>query len=144
VEKDAVPQDASPTYGGLRKLLYAVDDQGQYTGVQSSGWEVESFSTELAVSEINRRRDDAWRRARAGTASPLEYHMYRNRMDFDTLATVSRIWRWRVRRHFRPQVYAMLSDKLLARYAEALQMSVTELKALPDQPGLQSREGDST
>ena len=135
MEKDAVPQDASPTYGGLRKLLYAVDDQGKYTGVQSSGWEVESFSTELAVSEFDRRRDDAWQRAHDGKASALEYHMYRNRMDFDTLVMVSGIWRWRVRRHFEPQVYAKLSRKVLTRYAEALNVSVTELKTLPDKPG---------
>jgi hypothetical protein len=134
MEKEAVPQDASPTYGGLRKLLYAVDAQGQYTGVQSSGWEAESFSTELAVSELNRQRDDAWQRAHDGNASALEYHMYRRRMDVDTLATVSGIWRWRVRRHFKPQVYAKLSDKLLARYAEAMGVSVAALKTLPDEP----------
>ena len=134
MEKDAVPQDASPTYGGLRKLLYAVDDQGKYTGVQSSGWDVESFSTEFAVSEINRQRDDAWQRARDGKASALEYHMYRNRMDFDTLVTVSGIWRWRVRRHFKPQVYAKLSGKVLARYAEAMDVTVAELKTLPEEP----------
>lgn len=132
MEKDSVPQDDSPTYGGLRKLLYAVDGQGKYTGVQSSGWEVESFSTELAVSEFNRRRDDAWQRAHDGTASALEYHMYRNRMDFDTLVMVSGIWRWRVRRHFKPRVYAKLSSKVLTRYAEALDVSVAELKTLPD------------
>jgi hypothetical protein len=134
MEKDAVPQDTSPTYGGLRKLLYAVDDQGKYTGVQSSGWEVESFSTEFAVSQINRQRDDAWRRARDGNASALEYHMYRSRMDFDTLVTVSGMWRWRVRRHFMPHVYAKLSDKVLTRYAEALAVSVADLKTLPDKP----------
>ncbi len=135
MDKEAVPQDASPTYGGLRKLLYAVDEQGRYTGVQSSGWEAESFSTELAVSEINRQRDDAWQRARDGKTSALEYHMYRNRMDFDTLVMVTGIWRWRVRRHFRPQVYATLSDNLLARYAEAMGVPVAELKTLPDKPG---------
>ena len=134
MEKDAVPQDASPTYGGLRKLLYAVDAHGNYTGVQSSGWEAESFSTELAVSEIDRRRDDAWRRARDGRASALEFHMYRRRMDVDTLAVVSGIWRWRVRRHFKPRVYAKLSDKLLARYADAMGVSVAALKNLPDEP----------
>ena len=135
MEKDAVPQDASPTYGGLRKLLYAVDGHGKYTGVKSSGWEVESFSTELAVAEMNRRRDDAWQRAHAGKASALEYHMYRSRMDFDTLVMVSGIWRWRVRRHFKPQVYAKLSSKVLARYAEALNVSVAEIRTLPDEPG---------
>lgn len=132
MEKDSVPQDASPTYGGLRKLLYAVDESGKYTGVPSSGWEAESFSTELAVSEINRQRDDAWQRAREGKTSALEYHMYRNRMDFDTLVMVSGIWRWRVRRHFKPSVYAKLSDKLLARYAEAMGVSVAQLRQLPD------------
>ena len=134
MEKDAVPQDASPTYGGLRKLLYAVDGQGKYIGVQSSGWDVESFSTELAVSEINRQRDDAWQRARDGNASTLEYHMYRKRMDFDTLVTVSGIWRWRVRRHFKPNVYAKLAGRVLTRYAEALNVTVAELKTLPDEP----------
>jgi hypothetical protein len=134
MDKNSVPQDASPTYGGLRKLLYAVDEQGRYTGVPSSGWEAESFSTELAVSEINRLRDIAWQRARAGETSALEYHMYRNRMDFDTLVMVSGVWRWRVRRHFKPAVYAKLSDRILMRYADAMGVSVAELRTLPDSP----------
>ncbi len=134
MEKQSVPQDASPTYGGLRKLLYAVDESGKYTGVQSSGWEAESFSTELAVSEINRQRDDAWARAREGKTSALEYHMYRNRMDLDTLVMVTGIWRWRVRRHFKPSAYAKLSDKVLARYADAMGVTVATLKQLPDTP----------
>jgi len=132
MDKDSVPQDASPTYEGLRKLLYAVDEKGQYTGVQSSGWEAESFSTEVAVNELTRLRDDAWRRAREGKTSALEYHMYRNRMDFDTMVMVTGFWRWRVRRHFKPQVYARLSDKVLARYAEAMGVPVTQLRLLPD------------
>lgn len=132
MDKDSVPQDASPTYGGLRKLLYAVDESGKYTGVQSSGWEAESYSTELAVSEINRQRDEAWQRARDGKTAALEYHMYRNRMDFDTLVMITGLWRWRVRRHLKPSVYAKLSDKVLARYAEAMGVSVEQLKQLPD------------
>lgn len=134
MEKESVPQDASPTYGGLRKLLYAVDESGQYTGVQSSGWEAESFSTELAVSEINRQRDAAWAKAQAGQTSALEYHMYRNRMDFDTLVMVSGLWRWRVRRHFKPAVYARLSEKILTRYADAMGVTVATLRQLPDTP----------
>lgn len=136
MEKQSVPQDASPTYGGLRKLLYAVDENGTYTGVQSSGWEVESYATELAVSAFNHQCNEAWQRARDGRTSVLEYHMYRNRMDFDTLVAVSGIWRWRVHRHFRPSIYAKLSDKVLARYAEALGVTIAELKVLPSAPCL--------
>lgn len=134
MEKAAVPQDASPTYGGLRKLLYAVDERGQYTGVPSSGWEVESFSTELAVAELERQREEALRRARAGITSALEYHMFARRMDFDTLATVSGVWRWRLRRHLRPAVFARLPERLLRRYADAMGVTVAELRTLPAAP----------
>lgn len=134
MEKQSVPQDHSPTYEGLRKLMYAVDENGKYVEVPSSGWEAESFSTELAVAEMIRQRDDAWQRARQGKTSALEYHMYRNRMDFDTLVMTTGLWRWRVRRHFKPEIYAKLSDQLLMRYATVMGISIEALKQLPDQP----------
>lgn len=134
MDKGAVPQDASPTYGGLRKLLYAVDEKGEYTGVPSSGWEVESFSTELAVAELERHRAEAWQRARDGRSSALEYHMFARRMDFDTLAAVSGMWHWRLRRHLRPAVFARLSHRILRRYADAMGITVEQLRVLPAAP----------
>ena len=134
MDKGAVPQDASSTYGGLRKLLYAVDERGEYTGVTSSGWEVESFSTELAVAELERQRVAALQRARAGITSALEYHMFARRMDFETLASVSGVWRWRLRRHLKPAVFAGLSDKVLQRYADAMGIPLAELRQLPAAP----------
>jgi hypothetical protein len=134
VDKQSVPQDDSPTYGGLRKLLYAVDEQGQYTGVPSSGWEAESFATELAVAELQRLTLEAWQRASRGEASPLEYHMYRRRMDLDTLVMVTGFWRWRVRRHCRARGYAGVSMRVMARYAEALGITVDALRSLPASP----------
>jgi hypothetical protein len=134
VDKQSVPQDDSPTYGGLRKLLYAVDESGQYTGVPSSGWEAESFATELAVVELQRLTLEAWQRASRGEVSPLEYHMYRRRMDLDTLVRVSGLWRWRIRRHFRSRDCAGVSERAMARYAEALGITVAELRTLPASP----------
>jgi hypothetical protein len=134
MDKGAVPQDASSTYGGLRKLLYAVDERGEYTGVTSSGWEVESFSTGLAVAELDRQRVEALQRAHAGITSALEYHMFARRLDFETLASVSGIWRWRLRRHLKPAVFARLPEKVLQRYADAMGIAVEELRALPAAP----------
>jgi hypothetical protein len=131
MEKDSVPQDNSPTYGGLRKLLYAVDENGKYTGVPSTGWEVESFATETAVSELDRLRLDAWQRARDGKTSALEFHMYANRMEPDTLSATTGIWRWRVRRHFNPQRFAKLSERMLTRYADAMGITVAQLRVIP-------------
>jgi len=133
MEKESVPQDNSPTYAGLRKLLYAVDKQGKYTGVPSTGWEVESFATQTAVSELDRLRRDAWQRARDGRTSALEFHMYRNRMELDTLSATTGLWRWRVRRHFDPQKFAKLSERILTRYADAMGITVAELHIVPAQ-----------
>ncbi len=126
-----MPQDLSPTYGGQRKLFYAVDERGDYGGVHSDGWEVETAATQAAIDAVNRLRDDAWARARHGETSPLEFHMYRRRMDLALLAQTSGVWQWRIRRHFDPRRFARLSPRLLARYAEALGLTLAELQSLP-------------
>jgi hypothetical protein len=132
VDKEEVPQDNSASYAGLRKLLYAVDEQGKYVGVPSTGWEAEAEATETAISELDRLRRDAWQRARAGKTSALEYHMYANRMEPETLSATTGIWRWRVQRHFAPQRFAKLPMRLLTRYADAMGITVEALRSVPE------------
>jgi len=133
MKTDEVPQDETTTYGGVRKLLYAVDDTGEYTGVRSQGWDVENYVTQAAVAELTRQAEEALARARAGQTSPLEYHMFARRMDVATLSATTGVWAWRVKRHFQPAVFARLNEKLLARYAFAMGVSVDELRNLPAQ-----------
>ncbi|MGB7542138.1 MAG: hypothetical protein WA373_14280 [Burkholderiales bacterium] len=125
---DQVPQDGNATLGGHRKAVYAVGPDGRYTVVPSSGWEAEETVTLQAVEQFRRLEEDARRRALEGSASPLEFHMYRCRMDPALLAQTTGLWRWRIRRHFRPRVFARLKPALLARYAEALGISVDALQ----------------
>lgn len=132
MKKNEVPQDKVSTYAGHSKLFYAVDDRGNYARVQSSGWEVESAATQDALSLIIQDRQDAWERARRGATSPLEFHMYDRRMDPGLLAQTVGTFQWRVRRHFRPKIFAKLSDSMLARYGEALGLNVDELTTLPE------------
>jgi hypothetical protein len=131
MKTDEVPQDPSKTHAGIRKLLYAVDEKGEYAGVHSEGWDVENYVTLAAVDELKRLTDEAFKRARAGEASSLEYHMYRRRMDVATLAATTGLWTWRVKRHLKPEVFARLSDALLARYAFAMGVAAEELRKLP-------------
>ena len=42
---DEVPQETALTYGGVRKLLYAGEERGDYAGVNSAGWEPETYAT---------------------------------------------------------------------------------------------------
>lgn len=123
-----VPQEGNSTLAGHRKAVYARGDDGRLHIVTSAGWEVEEIVTRQAVEDLERLADDARRRVLAGETSPLEYHMHRQRMDVPLLAQVSGLWQWRIRRHFRPAVFAGLSPAQLARYAEALGVSVDTLR----------------
>jgi hypothetical protein len=131
VKKDEVPQDRVSALGGQRKLMYAIDDKGDYTGVVSAGWEAEDESTMAAIREIDRLRNEALVRAREGKTSPLEYHMYARRMEPATLSQTTGWPEWRIRRHFRPEIFRKLPAGMMARYVDALKLSVDQLKALP-------------
>lgn len=125
---DEVPQDHSSTYGGHSKLVYAVDERGHYQCAQSDGWEPEAYATRLAVAELEAQEAEALAQWRRGELSPLKCLMNRYRMDEPALAQITGLWQWRVRRHFRPDIYRRLSTSVLARYAEAFGLTVDELR----------------
>lgn len=135
VKDHEVPQDAATShYGGARKLIYALDSKGDFVGVQSSGWEAEADATTIALALLAQQCEDSWRRAQQDETSPLEYYMYYRRMDVALLAQTSGFFKWRIRRHFKPKIYARLSEKNMLRYAEALELDITTLRHLPEQP----------
>jgi len=127
MRESEVPQEGSRTLAGHRKAVYAVAENGKLRLVPSRGWEVEEIVTRQAVEDLERRAEQARARARAGQSSPLEYHMYRARMDLELLSQTTGLWRWRVRRHFRPAVFSRLPLALKQRYAAALGVSVEAL-----------------
>lgn len=128
-----VPQDDS-ILEGHRRACYAVDDVGRYRVVPSRGWEVEKIVNQLAVGDIQRALEQTRQRALVGTASALEYHMQRCQMDVGMLAANTGLWRWRVRRHLRPDVFPHLNTDLLQRYANVLRLDADALKRVPTKP----------
>lgn len=131
-----VPQDPGACLAGHQKLNYAVGDDGKYMGVPTIGWETETAATEVSTEATREAIRAAWDDARAGRTSPLAYHMAVAQMDVGQLATDAGIWRWRVRRHLRADVFPALGRDVLAPYAEALGLSVDALAAVPDAPDL--------
>ncbi|MDR0564580.1 MAG: hypothetical protein LBG78_06575 [Azoarcus sp.] len=122
-----VPQEGNSTCAGHCKAVYARGADGRLRLVQSHGWAVEETVTLQAVHAFDELASDALRRVRDGQSSPLEYHMYRARMDVALLSQASGIWQWRIRRHFRPAVFARLSPALRAQYAKALGIPASQL-----------------
>lgn len=129
-EEDA-PQDNSASLAGQRKRLYTRNAAGEYTTVLSSGWDAEDVVLQQAIAEFETAAAQAYLRVQRGESSPLEYHMYRSRMDVTVLAQSTGFFKWQVRRHFRPSIFQKLSRKKLQRYQEALQLSHAELMSLP-------------
>jgi hypothetical protein len=126
-ERD-VPQEGNATLAGHHKAMYAVGDDGRLRLVLYRGWEVEEIVTRQAIEDLEQRARDARKRFLAGMASPLEYHMYCARMDVPLLSQATGLWRWRVRRHFKPHVFARLPLSLWRRYADALGITVEVLE----------------
>jgi hypothetical protein len=129
-----VPQDIT-YYEGKKRACYALNDQGKYIIVPSSGWNTEAVVNGLAVAELAEKLEETRQSVLNGLKSPLAYHMEQRQMTPDILAKTAGIWVFRVRRHFRPDVFNRLKTSVVERYARALALTVGELKSVPDKPG---------
>ncbi|KIQ21367.1 MULTISPECIES: hypothetical protein [Flavobacterium] len=129
MEKEKVPQDKSNlTKNNVKELLYATDENGNYTTTLSTGWEPKTIALSNSIDDINERIAEAKMQVETGEASPICYYMELNKMDLTILASYVGLWKWRVKRHFKPEVFAKLNDKILKKYADAFDISVAELK----------------
>ncbi|MBF7092680.1 hypothetical protein IUY40_14175 [Flavobacterium sp. ALJ2] len=129
MEKEKVPQDqGNLTKNNMKELVYATDENGNYTTALSTGWEPKTIALSNSIDEINERIADAKLQVKNGEVSPICYFMELNRMDLLILSNYVGMWKWRVKRHFKPAIFAKLNDRILQKYAEAFSISVSELK----------------
>ena len=82
----------------------------------------------MAVYELDTQTQAAREAVEKDEYSPLYYHMFRCRYDETGLAMAAGVWKWQLRRHFRPEVFAKLPAKTLQKYADACQISIDGLK----------------
>lgn len=128
---DEVPQDQARAFAGQRKAMYAVDASGKYQMTQTSGWDAEIVVLDQALAEFERQSQQALRDVHAGRLSPLAWHMFRARMDVTVLAQSAGFFKWQVKRHLQPAIFAKLPAKKLARYEDALGLTAAQLNVVP-------------
>jgi len=129
MKKNEVPQDDSP----LKKhksneLVYAIDDDGKFVSVQSSGWEPKTIIQNQNLEVLNQRVQEALNDVTSGKVSPIVYYMELNRMDWQTLAAYMEQWTFFVKRHAKPSVFNKLSTRKLQKYADIFGISIDELR----------------
>ena len=130
-----VPQDDTTYYQGEKRACYALNKDGKYVIVPSSGWSAEEVVNGLAVAELAAKLEETRQEVLNGLKSSLAYHMEFRQMTPDILAKTAGMSGFRVHRHFRPEVFNRLKSTVLERYARALALSVEELKSVPDKSG---------
>ncbi|WP_395046988.1 hypothetical protein [Flavobacterium sp.] len=129
MKKDEVPQDkGNLSKSNMKELVYATDENGSYTTALSTGWEPKTIALSNSIDEINERIAAAKEQVKSGEVSPIVYFMEFSKMDISVLSSYVGMWQWRVKRHFKPVVFAKLSDKILQKYAETFNISVEELR----------------
>lgn len=133
MKKSEVPQDESKLEkANIREMCYAVDENGEYTTELSTGWDPKTIALDNAIKQIEERVAAAKRKVVQNESSPLEYYMELNKMDLPILASYVGIWKWRVKRHFKPSVFKKLSQKTLEKYAAVFDISVDELQTIKE------------
>ena len=129
MKKEEVPQDkGNLSNKNMKELVYATDEKGNYTTSLSTGWDPKTIALSNSIEEINERIALAKQQVQQGEMSPIFYFMEVNKMDPEILASYVGLWRWRVKRHFKPSVFSKLNDKILQKYATIFSISVSELK----------------
>jgi hypothetical protein len=125
---DEVPQDeAFLQEGRIRDLCYVVDKDGHYTSVLSKGWTPKNDALKLAWNQIYDHAEETRLMVLDGKLSPIALYMELNIMDLTILANYIELPKWKVRRHLKMKGFKKLNTEMLSKYAEALNITATDL-----------------
>lgn len=127
-----VPQDDSSTYAKNKKAIYAQDIDGNVKIVGSSGWNAEETVTKQALEDLLNHEAEAYCAVKNKIKSTLYYYMYSIRMDLQVLSEATGFFKWTIRRDFKPEIFAKISQKRLAIYSDAMGISEEKLKILEE------------
>lgn len=128
-----VPQDSGISED-VQVVSYATGEDGRYVKVGSKGWEPINVANGLAWQEIAADVRQAMVKIQKGKLSVLAYYMAASQMDVALLARYTGFFKWRVRRHLQPQVFAGLKPVVKKKYAALFKITLDELQTLPEHP----------
>ncbi|MEE4257246.1 MAG: helix-turn-helix transcriptional regulator [Bacteroidales bacterium] len=128
MKKKEVPQDDEGLLEGkFREPCYAVDEEGNYIAVPSTGWAPKNAALKQAWEEINMKTREAAKDVLEGRSSILVWHMEKKIMDLKLLSQYSGISRRKIRKHLKPDAFSELDTDTMQKYADAFNITLEEL-----------------
>ena len=126
-----VPQDCGISED-IPVVSYAVDDDGQYVKVGSRGWEPINVANSVAWQQISENIRETVVGIDRGELSSLAFYMVLHQMDVSLLAHYAGFFKWQVKRHLKPGVFAGLKPAIKEKYANLFKISMAEFEQVPD------------
>ncbi|OJV19448.1 MAG: hypothetical protein BGO30_06105 [Bacteroidetes bacterium 41-46] len=124
-----VPQDGKilEKSGEVRDVCYAVDENGDYKQVISVGWEPKNEAINYAWSIIEEEAEAIKKDVEAGKLSPLAFHIHKNVMTPEILASYTGFSKREIRRWCKPRHFSNLDRERLEKIASVLKIGVDQL-----------------
>ena len=133
MKKEDVPQDLQFFKDTvIRDCTYAVDENGRYTPVVSDGWSLKNDAVKAFWDEIREQCEDIRQQVISKKTSPLAYHIKKSMQDIGMLSSYSEIPKRKIRKHLKYDEFMRLDEKTLQKYAEAMRITVEELKRIDE------------
>lgn len=118
-----VPKDDANVLEGKTSFIqYAVDNNGKYVQEKSPGFQPQNIALEQAWEEANEHISEALQEVIENKKSPIFYFMHRELMDAKILSEYMGMAKWRVKRHFKPEVFQKLSFDKIQKYVEVFKL----------------------
>lgn len=127
MKEKEVPQDKGLTGGLMIDFCYALDENGKYKAVPTTGWQPKTDAMLQAWDVILEKAEAVKQKVLAGELSPVAYFMEKNIMDVKLLSEYMELPKRTIRKHLKPEHFRRLDEKTLERYAETFGIRPEEL-----------------
>lgn len=114
-------------------LLYVEKDDGSYGSLQTGSYIVGNYFDDY-LEKRGRFHASCLKRLISGQDSPVAYYQALCELTDAELARRARIWRYRVRRHRKPEHFASMTVAEAARYADVFNVPLASLFQVVVQP----------
>ncbi len=118
-----VPQDKNDLSEGVCEIQYAIDENGNYTQVLSTGWKPKIDVLSNEWDEIYQKINKAKQLVLQNKKSPIYFFMIKNIMDVTILSGYMNLSRLKIKQHLKATKFKKIPVEILKKYADVFRLN---------------------